>query len=420
MIEKLFSGVYVRTFYTFSIPELLSKPKNVHSAFQTEKLIDRLKDLKSPEKNLEFFSKIVPVYNFKKSVPSDYQEYFWKQFWGQEGNDFATHFPFRCTLEDKPIRLLSLQNSTRLRNYHSKLKGRIFPYGVISLQLIEYFRYADGISSTDIIEFLDSPIAWNNSTYKIKEFWSIIKNNILNSMLSKAENFPIETAKPYFVIHPEFNTKSENIDDIINLDSNWTDIAMLLAMSTNSRYYGKYSQDSIVNTSKYETQKIFSSPFSSIILASDFETPFQGKKCLRNRISNISELVIIQNLMAKQYCDTIKRLIQELNLQQSFDGLTVKRYLWKRMNKNQFFALSKIFEFQKAIENEQWLKWYISIGSHQSENITKLVTALEDFQKINDDVGKNAKGAIKGFTDYIIKLAEPIKTVAGLFQSSTK
>ncbi|MDH3677382.1 MAG: hypothetical protein OEQ12_03680, partial [Nitrosopumilus sp.] len=197
------------------------------------------------------------------------------------------------------------------------------------------------------------------------------------------------------------------------------EISQILAISTQSKYFTKYQRENIKNTSKFETQKIFSSPFSTVILASNFKTPFHGKKCLRNRISNISELVINQSLIAKQYHDTIKRLTQELQLQQNFQGQAIKKYLWNRMNKDQFFALNKIFAFQKAIQNEQWLKWYIEIGSNYPQDFTKLVTVMDEFKTTNENIGQNAKNTIKGFTEYITKAVTPIKEMASLFPSTT-
>ncbi|MDH5463484.1 MAG: hypothetical protein OEW49_04165 [Nitrosopumilus sp.] len=414
MNDFSFNGFYSRIIYSFVIPEVISSEKNIHKQFRLKQLLKKINETASPDKNLTDFKDLVPIYDFRRNNPSGYEEKFWKLFSDVKTQDLALHLPFRMHLE-KQVQRSRNWDKTKDEKYRVNVKGRLYPYGAISLQVTEYVQSKEKMSSPDIINFLKLPIMWNEKEFTIKGFFHTLRTNIIGDIIKKSQNIPIFSSGPYYIINPEIKNEGK-----LDYDNNWNDISLLLAMSNEARYLKKHTKEKYKNLSNRETQLIFSSPHSTVMYTPDFDRPYHGQRCLRNRISNLAEMVLIQEAFSKQYQNTFNRLINEIESQHGYKTSQIKRLFWNNVHLEEIQNMKRVFNFQDSFTNDSWIKWYTALIVSRKESFTRFTESINGVNTANLNLGNEARNSIKGVIATVKEIIEIATKIHGMTEGSGK
>jgi len=421
--RKIFFGAYTRTIQTFTIPQIITNPENVIKPFRMKEMLKKLSDGSSPDSSLDGFRKIYPMYDFDRENKSEYKEKFWRLFWDKQNSSEASHFPFRTVL-DGELKRDNTSFNVNLSQQWAKLKVRIFPYGVVSFQLAEYFKFVQKVESEKLIEYLQLPFNFEGKYYPSKRLLSELYSLILERVLSKKENFPSQSSIPYCVMHPQYDALPQMTDNVIekglDLDKDWNQISTLLAMSNDPDYLKKYTQQNCKNLSTGKDQFIFMSPFSTIVLTTPFSFPYHGVRCLRNHISNIVEMVLIQESFAKQYGNAVREIQNYLKDIQGYKARQAKRFIWNKITLDEILAIKRIIRFSDSLDNSTWKLWYNSLMSTKQDALSNFNKSINDLNTTNLSLGEDVRKSISSMIGHLKDISETIgNLMSGFSQKSS-
>lgn len=417
--RKIFFGAYIRTIQTFTIPQIITNPKNVIKPFRMKEMLKKLVNGSPPDSSLDGFQKIYPMYDFDEENKNEYKERFWSLFWDKQNSSEASHFPFRTVLDGELKRDNAVLKDVKVLQQWAKLKVRIFPYGVVSFHLAEYFKFDQKVESIKLIDYLNTPFIFEGNFYSSKKLLSKFYSLIQETILSKRENFSSQSSVPYCVIHPEYDARPQIINNVlekgIDPDKDWNQISTLLAMSGDSNRIKKYTLQNCKNLSTDKDQFIFMSPFSTVVLTPQIPFPYHGIRCLRNHISNIVEMVLIQESFAKQYVNTFREIRNYLKDIQGYKARQIKRYIWNKITLDEIVAIKRINRFQDSLNNSKWKLWYNSFMSTKQESFLDFNASLNELNDTNLNLGEEVRKSISSMIENIKQISEIVKNLTSVF-----
>jgi hypothetical protein len=405
-----FKKVYVRSIYTCAIPEMLCDQKKVSKNFKNKELIKKLKKGEPAKEGFNHFSLPKPIFNYANVKGSSYADEFWSPYYNLIGYLGPTHFPFEMNLQEKIVRNINWSElgftQNNISKYKGQLRGRLYPYGAISLQFIEEIEFTNECTSKELISLLDQPISYAGSTLKQGAKIRELRDDMVNSLLEKIDYYITTPCRPQYVIfNPYFAT-------LPKMPECWDDIATLLARSNLTENKKKYNQSKFYKNFGLKGQLILYSPYSALILTPNL-VKFNGIQCLRERISNIAEIAAIQNEFTIIYKDRINRLEHDLKSKTGYPLSQTVSYFKNAKNglRAELEGLKLILNFQTIMPKEKWKSWHAAMAQWKKEDINQLYDGIEKLSNANITLGAEVRGSIQGVLDTLNKIKELIPEI---------
>lgn len=374
------SSFYLTSVYTFVVPEILTDEKKARKWFRHKALETNLKRALPPPQGLSDFSNPKPVFIFNQPTRSGYNDEYWELFWNRWAESFA-HYPYEMRLKGPFLRLSGTIDAVTFRPI---VKARLFPYGAVSIHVNEYVKLSEPSPPSIIVDYKSLPIFWRDKEYTVRTFMQQIRDHILREVLSKEGNYPRQTPEPQrYVLNPI-------VDHIPDLDSDWLDIAPLLAMSKEPNHVGSILRVDYGNNLGGKDQLILIGPYSSLLFTPDkpWEKNRFGVRCIRGRMASISELACIQSQYLKALGASYPQVLSRLKSMESsklllflraLKGRTFQRLLDKESDALQgILSLSNMFQGRTT-----WLNWYQEMAKPVVQQMQSLATALRELQKMD-------------------------------------
>lgn len=397
----------IRTSFTFPIPEIISLEENVNRAFQFKNIKDSLYYRKHVGYTIKGFNNDKPAdeqyHNFR-----NYSEKFWNSFkLTSTITNLIPHFPFVLESNYRPIRDFN-QKIFDLATYESNIQVRIFPYGAVSIHISELVEFSNPVSSNQLIDFINSQFLFNNEKYKVKRLLEIIRNNILHDVLKTSGQFTLLPINPHVLINPQF-AKNSNLEDLP-----WKDIATLLALSTKDQLIKQYKKKNTKNFSRRDSQLFLTSKFATILFTpdeNDFNNYAHGIICLLDRMTNVCELVSIQENYACQYQNIFKQIIVYLASQTGYPANQIKTLFTNPLDRNVIVFLLQIFSFQNLLSQNNWKLWYAHKLDSQKETIENFIMTLNELNTTNVKLGQDARNSLKEIIKTSTSILDSVKSL---------
>lgn len=421
-----FSKFRLRSISSLIIPEIMSAQGKVHKPFNTTRLLEKAEKLQPPDECFQEFKNPRPISDLKKQrFSTRYQEKFWSLFWGQTFDHLPMHFPFELEYKysfSRPVdcdgldSFHSSQSKSKIASQGAYVIARLYPYGAVSIQVNELLLFTDTVTCAQIVDFIENqPVLANGKAMTLRQFFEQTWNGIIEQTVDKFGPFPPQSRLSYYVINPEVET-------LPDLSGTWHDVASLLAMSTLERHISKYDQSVYSKNHGKDDQRILVSPFSCIVLAphNTFRKPKDGPGCLRDRISNIAELVMIQEGVINQYDAEYKRMAQSIEYKMGRPIGELKSFVKDRLGHfgDELNAVRTILGFHKLLEsrpNNRWFDWYSAILRERvnSATVQDFTAILEELSKKQIELGRDVRESIKSVIATLGDLANLVSSVTG-------
>lgn len=381
-----FEKAYVRTVSVSLIPTLVNPAraeyKNIHKKYR-KKSINKLYDNFPRQLQLGDIWIARPAFDFKGALPkSKYEDYFLHPFWEYCKNvagDYCS-FPLKCKVNKNSLKFFSRTDD----KVYSYVNGIFYQYGAFSIRLNDFIN--GEVSSDDIIQLTDNRV----QNISISERVNL---EIGKQMISANDLFRHMRERTLEGIHKKDPPKNPHtswykiisVGKFDNYDEE--EFAKLIGFSKRPERYKKYLPSEISNWANPDTLKYPQEKDNQHIYFGEHCCLIHGKtlsknalRCLRNRISYVAELYLIQRLFLRRY----NILIRQWRTQGQWD-LKVK---WKK--KKWFYKImqetgnvAKIMELQLNLaKNDTWHSWYMAMNKY---NEKELLAFIDTVSKIRDD-----------------------------------
>lgn len=309
----------------------------------------------------------------------------------------------------------TLQTPT-ISNYVSRLECYLYPYGAVSFRLSEEVAFDNGCSSEQIVDFLNKNIIWNGNSMTISYFFQQLRENLLRKVLKERLNFPYSRTEPqYYLVNPI----CEKTPD---MHSSWRDIAVLLAMSGKDRYIANYDiRDWGINYGKPD-QLILIGPRSCALFApiDAFNSPAFGPGCLRGRLSNLSDLSLIQQGFINSLIDDYGTLFTKLNSMQGYPTAQLSQMIRDTFSYrigDSIGFLGLLIQLQtpmitnttKDKDVDRWYRWYSAFLSTRKTTFDSFGSVLGKLNTANIQLGGDVRNSVSGALSAITSLISSLK-----------
>jgi hypothetical protein len=405
----IFQNFWLKSIFVFPIPEMLGNQKNVEKAFQRERLIEKLSKCQALDKRLNNFTKAEPIFDYSRQ--GKYKDQFWEPYYNLLSLNRPSHFPFKMYFQPNFNRVVDPQG---LNYYGSRLICRLYCYGAVSLTIEENYEYNDSVNTQDLVKILEQPILVQyknkdlpDKTFTQAGFFESIRSDILKQVLKKMGTYPTITCEPQkVVIKPKLSRLPDK-------NSCWIDIATLLAKSIKTEHIKKMDINSFSENYGNPKQQLLFSPKTSLIFTPDLDTAenYAGARCLFERVSNISEMVVIQKEYIKFFKNRYDQITNEIINKKGYllGQLSTFLHNWKDGLKQEMETLDLLLNFQDKLswrKEKDWLEWYCAMLSDSSADLATFLEKIKNLDSANIDLGKDVRGSISGALDNAKKIKD--------------
>jgi len=418
--QLLFPGFYAQTIFTFVIPEYAGARDNVNKHFKMDEILDKLRKGISLSKPIRGFKPAQPAFNFKNIQPTGYEERFWHTFWRQAPHGLPAHFPVVMTLKGNLSRSFNSsaaggpQGKIPLAKYKPTFRCYFFPYGAISLRFAEEVDFAQGSTSQQIVDFLDSDVIRDGKVSTLESFFQQLREAILSDVLRKRQNFQYSGTSPqYYIVNPVCGKRPD-------ANQNWRDISILLAMSGRDSHLAKYDTATYGTNYGKTDQLILIGPRSCVVFApkDTFHKPANGPGCLRNRLANLSDLCITQQAFIDSFTDDYQALLSMLKSMNGRPTAQINQLIRDTFSYrigDSIGFLGLLMQLQNPMINnttkdkdvDRWYQWYSAVLATRKTTFVSFGSLLNELAKANVQLGDDVRGMLSG----------ALKAVTGLISS---
>ena len=395
-------GLYVRTVYSFAIPEVLIAEDGVRSEFHQDTLLKRLRQNQPMAVQLQDFQPAKPIYDFTRPR-QQYNEEFWGAFWPHTNDVYPIHFPFQArysktvarTADGSSIPLLSPDPRGPL------IKCRYFPYGAASIHLTEYLEFTRQPTAREIVDLMYSPVLCGSTKTTLPAFFENIRQSITNQVVRKSENFyqPNRHAQT-LVLHLMPDGPYDPV-------ASWPDMATLLAMERydNPDHAARYTQQNSANQGR-AGQYIAFSPYTCLLVAPNLDAGWRRRR-LRNHVGSVAELVAIQESYLEQLYNTYSQRMRNTSNKIGYPGEELSAFFHSygdRLGKG-LAGLACILDLQSPLQQLQskrrWYAWYQSIAARMGDDLKQFNDLLAQLNAQNKAVGADVRTNVSGLIDKV-------------------
>lgn len=389
----------------FTIPELQSE-KHRHRLFSSETWFHFLQaaQARGSVVRRNGFT-LRPIFDYDHT-PEHYEERFWTVFKGRGAGRLTINLPFRMVL-DPPV-VWPVWDDVQKGEYRIRLRGRLYPYGAVCLRVSEYLRPASPITPEQVVKFFTAKFAssWLGAVTR-EGILGNLKTKVINSFV-KRDPYSRHETRWYHLVH--FET-----DRPVDEDLDPSTLSCLLAFGNRGR------GPSPVNAASYENLG-FAEKRQLVLLGEQaglLYTPtysfddrgrVRGRKCLRNRVANLAELVMIQKQFYREYSEGMRQAAENYKFSTGRTFSEIEETLRPYIRFDELRVLAAVLRFHESLADTdepveiRWREWLSALSSSIFPSRSDIQQVLDAYNQVEIGVRSAAVAKLVSAMDHVVDL----------------
>lgn len=403
----MITRVHHQTIKAFVLPEMLSQKWRMLSRDTWfEHLQNQLAE--SRKTKIGEFN-LVPVFDYSSGDDGGarnggYEERFWSVFRGAGAGKLPCHFPFKIVF-DRPTIFpdWTLFDSSP---YQIRIRGRVYPYGAVCLRISEYLEPMKPMTPEQVIDFFSTKLENGRGNPQSRDgILGNVKDRIIKSLVKHGTQANHDSLT-YRLVH--FETT-----DLLDFERDWDLLRRLLSFSSSEQHLQDYPLGLHPNLGfERKKQIVLLGKFAGIAWTPNLidTASVRSRKCLRNRIANLTELVMIQKQYFQNYNNTMREAVDRYKLSKGRTLEEIRLTLGQNIPFEELKTLYTILGFEGALKDcndppgIHWREWLGALSSQIFPLRSDARDAVMQFNEADVELRKSAADAVVKALDHLIDI----------------